>query len=357
MIQLQTLELFPYRVPLTNPVRLKGKAISAREGWLIKVTDNTGAEGYGEVAPLPGFSKETPAETLTELHVLRTSWPGRTVTEAALRTGLITEYGASVQFGLELALGELFAFHAGRILAEWLSPAAPPRPALNGLLAGDPAGFPAQAQHYRAAGFQAVKMKVGRQTVAEEVALVRAVHEVLGQDVDLRLDANQAWTFDQALAFAEGIHPCAVAYIEEPLQEPALLPALAEAWLLPIALDESAVALPVDELANHTYATAVVYKPMLAGGLFRALHLAEAAQPGMNVVISAAYETGVGILGLAALAAAVNTPNIPAGLDTYRWIKADVWHPRLDLSKGFIDLPSACRTPRTWNHDLLTTHA
>ncbi len=357
MIQIQTLELIPYRVPLTEPIRLKEETISAREGWLIKVTDNTGAEGYGEVAPLPGFSKETPADALAELKAICASWPGRRVAEHELRNRQVTVRHASVQFGLELALAKLFAFHAGLTLAEWLSPTARIRPALSGLLAGDPAGFAAQAQQYRLAGFPAVKMKVGRQPVMDDAALVRAVRQALGPDVALRLDANQAWTFAQALAFSEGIASCSVAYIEEPLQTPERLAALAAAWPLPIALDESAVALPVDELAAHTYATAVIYKPTLSGGLFRALHLAEAAQPGMNVVISAAYETGVGILGLAALAAAVNTPNIPAGLDTYRWIKADVWRPRLDLSKGFIDLPSACRTPRTWNHDLLTTHA
>ena len=74
------------------------------------------------------------------------------------------------------------------------------------------------------------------------------------------------------------------------------------------------------------WASAAVLKPTLLGGVGATIRrAAEARSVGVRPVLSAAFESGVGLRGVAALAAATGAE--PAGLDTYRWLAADVLGP------------------------------
>ena len=173
---------------------------------------------------------------------------------------------------------------------------------------------------------------------------------MIGPDVGLRLDANRAWTFEQATAFAQGVSGCDLEYIEEPLADAAQMPKLVAACNLPVALDESLVGLPIRELREHTYARAVVLKPTLLGGLAHTLEMAQHAHAlGMKPVISSSFESGVGMLALAALASATGRGRVPAGLDTYRMLAADVLQPRLPLDTSEVDI--AALAPSAWRID------
>ena len=184
----------------------------------------------------------------------------------------------------------------------------------------------------REAGYEAVKLKVGNRPVQEDVALVRSMKEALGGGVALRLDANRAWTLDEALEFARGIEGARVEYLEEPLSDPADLETFTRDCGVPVALDESLVGMAPEFLEEQRYAAAVVMKPSFLGGISRMLRLAEgAASLGLRPVVSSAYETGVGTAALVALAAGLGGGEIPAGLDTYRRLAGDVVEPRLPL--------------------------
>jgi O-succinylbenzoate synthase len=175
--------------------------------------------------------------------------------------------------------------------------------------------------------------------------LVREVSAVLADTVALRLDANRRWTMDEAVAFAEGIADVPVAYLEEPLRDASQLPALAERTHVPIALDESLVGMPVARLQEHSYVAAVVLKPTVLGGVAHTLRMARAAQSlGMTPVLSAAFETGIGLRGLIALAACLG--ETPVGLDTYHWLAEDVLDPRLAWHGPAIDVDTLMKTPR-----------
>lgn len=197
----------------------------------------------------------------------------------------------------------------------------------------------------RAAGYRAVKLKVGGREIGGDMRLVREVGEVLGDGVSLRLDANRAWGYEEALAFAEGVEGVGIQYIEEPLKDPKGLAGLAGEWGLPIALDESLVGMPPEELEEHAYAGAVVLKPTLLGGVSRVLRLAgEAKALGMAAVVSSSYEAGVGTGALVALAAAVGEE--PAGLDTYRALAEDVVRRRLPLPAPAVGVREAVEAAR-----------
>ncbi|PLS86482.1 MAG: o-succinylbenzoate synthase [Actinobacteria bacterium] len=346
--------LYRFRLPLTDSLTLKGTTLEHREGLLLRLDGEDGEIGWGETSPLPGFSREVLPDATRGLSELARSVVDREMTDAWIGAygGLARELdGAdlapSVRFGFELAIWNLYAATRGVALPAVISQVFGDVVSLNGLLAGPPAGALEEARRMRDAGYEAVKLKVGARTVEEDVALVRAVGEALGRGVALRLDANRAWTLDEALEFARGIEGLRVEYLEEPLADPAGLKALTQASGLPVALDESLVGMAPESLGEHRYAGAVVLKPSFLGGLSRVLRLAErAASLGMRPVVSSAYETGVGTASLVALAAGIGGGGIPAGLDPYRRLAGDVVEPRLPLPAPHVSVREAVAAGR-----------
>lgn len=68
-----------------------------------------------------------------------------------------------------------------------------------------------------AKGFRAIKMKVGRKHLSEDVARVAAMRDHLGADFPLMVDANMKWTADEAIRAARALQPYAPGWLEEPL--------------------------------------------------------------------------------------------------------------------------------------------
>ena len=67
-----------------------------------------------------------------------------------------------------------------------------------------------------AKGFRAIKMKVGRPRLSEDVERVRAMREHLGADFPLMVDANMRWTVDEAIRAARALRECNLIWLEEP---------------------------------------------------------------------------------------------------------------------------------------------
>jgi len=75
-----------------------------------------------------------------------------------------------------------------------------------------------------AKGFRAIKMKVGRARLSEDVARVRAMRQHLGADFPLMADANMRWTVDEAIRAARSLQDQNLVWLEEPTI-PTTLPA------------------------------------------------------------------------------------------------------------------------------------
>ncbi|CAN0479798.1 unnamed protein product, partial [Ectocarpus sp. 8 AP-2014] len=132
----------------------------------------------------------------------------------------------------------------------------------------------------------------------------------------LRLDANQAWTMDEALQFSAALGDAAAtgaapAYIEEPLREAR---SLGKFWersggIVPYALDES-LAMGREKFTDKLEGCAAfVVKVSVVGGLSRSARLCGLARRlGAEAVLSSAFETGVGLAHASILASCFTTP-------------------------------------------------
>ena len=343
-------DLYRYDLALSEPVMLKDTTLHRREGALIRLTTDDGSEGWGETAPLPNFSPESLEDTIEQLRAISSTLLSRELPANLPKSDKtpfmeLTSLTPSARFGFEVALLNVLSVHHEKTLPELLGDEPAKTIQTNGLISGSVEKVLAEASSMAGEGYRAVKLKVGRRSVSEDAEVVRRVGEILGGKVSLRLDANRAWGFDEALEFARGVSGTRVEYIEEPLAAPARLVELARGWGLPVALDESLVGMRPEDLELHAYARAVVLKPTLLGGVSRVLDLAEAATTlGMGSVLSSSYEAGVGIGALVALAVVVGEE--PAGLDTYRALAEDVLEAPLPLPAPAVAVREAMEAAR-----------
>jgi L-alanine-DL-glutamate epimerase-like enolase superfamily enzyme len=90
-------------------------------------------------------------------------------------------------------------------------------------------------------GFRAIKMKVGRKNLFEDVERVRAMREHLGQNFPLMADANMKWTIDGAIRAARMLQPFDLTWLEEPTipDDPAGHARILREGGLPIAAGEN----------------------------------------------------------------------------------------------------------------------
>jgi o-succinylbenzoate synthase len=173
-----------------------------------------------------------------------------------------------------------------------------------------------------------VKVKVAErgQTLADDVARVRAAREVLGPEGRIRIDANGAWNVDEAEHAAHDLAPFDLEYLEQPcatIDELAELRTRLHDWQLPIAADES-VRKADDPLAVARAGAAdlVVVKAQPLGGIRSALAIV--AEAGLPAVVSSALDTSVGLAMGAHLAAALPELEFDCGLGTAALLAADV---------------------------------
>jgi o-succinylbenzoate synthase len=339
-MNIASIDIFRYTLPLSRPLKAGSTSFDTRSGYIVRVADDAGHVGLGDVAPLPGVSRESFEQALeATINLCRGVWLG----DAAHLDAIVRSFEEtpSAPTGFFMAQDMLLAQIDGVTLAEHLGGQSRDAVSVNALLDWDEGTADAELQRVHDAGYGTVKLKVGRAAIDEDVRRVHAVRDALGGDITLRLDANQSWDMDAALRFATGVRDCAIEYIEEPLQDPAHIGDFAGDTGLAVALDES-VAYHIHRigtLQRTQGVSAVVLKPTLVGGLANVVEFArEAHLLGITPVVSACYESGVGIAGLAHLAAALTVEDVPAGLDTYHLLREDVLGERLELVEGRLRL-------------------
>ncbi|WP_424987163.1 mandelate racemase/muconate lactonizing enzyme family protein [Microbulbifer sp. S227A] len=74
----------------------------------------------------------------------------------------------------------------------------------------------AQTRDNLASGLRAIKMKVGRENISEDIARVAAMRDLLGDDIPLMVDANMGWSVDKAILAARQMAELNVTWLEEP---------------------------------------------------------------------------------------------------------------------------------------------
>ena len=352
--------IFRYRLSLRHAVRLFNAHATTREGFVIKLESDTGGCAYGEVAPVTSTHLETMSDVEQRLTDISLSLTHHSLPDAPTeieqiitQTPELRAAPRCVEFGVACALVELSAQHHKWTFADSIAASQPRRIdnmadsiRINALLSTSDEDCVDTAIALARSGYTAIKVKVATgRPIEVETALIGEIRKALPPDNILRLDANQGWTLDEAVDFAERASAANVQYIEEPTADLDGLFALLRQRRFPlaVALDESLADLGPNELKDPSGIAALVLKPTVLG-MHRTLLLSRwASELRIPACISGCYETSLGASYLAELAAAVDGGTDVSGLTTHLAFRDTLLKEPLAVDAGQIHLTGMSR--------------
>lgn len=220
------LECGHYRIPL--PVVLSDSThgdITHFEIVTVRLADADGAEGVGYTYTVGRGGAAIHSLIDRDLRDLVVGQDSTRVERLWQRMWWALHYAGrggqttSAISAIDVALWDLNAKRAGLPLWRMLGGQDPQVPCYAG---GIDLQFPlekliAQTDANLKKGFHAIKMKVGREKLSEDVERVGAMRAHLGADFALMADANMRWSVDQAIAAARALQPHRLVWLEEPI--------------------------------------------------------------------------------------------------------------------------------------------
>ena len=352
-MKLAQVNIFQYELPLTRALTINSDNMS-RHGFIVEISNESDRIGYGECAPLPGFSTETLNDAQDQLTQIAFSIAGTTLPANLdeLSGGFEQWLGKyktspSVRFAVESAVICLIAANEGISLSQLLSSEAASVLPVNALLAGNRDEVIEATKRYVDKGYTTFKLKVGSRKIRDDIGLTAVVRDIIGDTCGLRLDANRQWDVRQAIDFWAAVDALGIEYIEEPVADHAALvkeltkvglPSLISMMLPPTALDESILNIDPDTFDAPPGVKAIILKPTLLG-LERAMRWArKAIRKGLTPVVTSTYESSIGIATLAHFAASLSPTPAPMGLATLDVFENDLLEPVVAIENGSIEL-------------------
>ena len=321
----------PFELSLQRPLQIKGQSLTVRRGAWLYVEDEAGHVGQGEIAPLPGVSGESLEQALDQLRGVADEGNSVDLCLDRITSGTLAP---SVRCGVDMAL---------QILA-WSSAGTPKTlegrsVRLNGLAMGDEAELVDHVTLLLDEGYSCIKVKVGRCPLEQDIRRIQRVQEMIAGRAMLRLDANQAWSLDQATRFAKEVGSDRVEYIEEPVAGRDEQVEFHRRTGMALALDESLGPSALPAHLELTGVAALILKPALLGSLARVQAFMDlAATQDIKAILSSTFESAVALRFYASLAALMNMSDQPHGLDTWRWLPGEHVADWLAIERGRICL-------------------
>jgi L-alanine-DL-glutamate epimerase-like enolase superfamily enzyme len=300
-----TIDIFTANLPFRFAF---GHSLATRrssENVYVRVTLDDGSVGYGEGVPrdyVTGETGETALAALTE--IFAPSVIGRDVrgtadvlrllrTVSHAKTNNLAAYCA-----LELAVLDAFGHHFGCSVSRWLADAPAERVRYDAIIPfGGVPHLAVLGTLVRAFGFSNAKLKVGRD-VERDAQKIGVLRRVLGPRVDIRVDANCAWTEAEALGAIERFRRYGISSVEQPVAADDMvgLQYLTRATEEAIIVDESLCSLEdARRLAENRACNAFNIRVSKCGGLLNSLEIARVAHVhGLACVVGAQVgESGI----------------------------------------------------------------
>jgi len=322
-------------------------ALAEHTAWYLHLSDpaRPGAVGLGEAAPLAGLSPDFGPgfESAVQDLCQRFNAAQLSIFSADEAPGFVAPEHPALLFALETAALDLAGGGRRQLYSNAFSQGRAGLP-INGLVwMGDAAFMREQIEQKLAAGYSCLKLKIGGLDFDTERRLLSEIRAVAGpEQLMLRVDANGAFTADQAMDRLEQLAPFSLHSIEQPIR-PGQTAALAELCRhspVQVALDEELIGVTApaaqEALLDTVMPPFLVLKPTLLGGhaaTRRWIALAQAR--GLGWWITSALESNIGLNAVAQLTAEYEVANFAQGLGTGQLYHNNVAAP-LHISHGYL---------------------
>ena len=291
--------------------------LTQKETWFIVIANNN-KRGIGECGILRGLSIDDRPDFEDKLH-----WVCQNIHFGLDNLLVELDEFPAIQFGLEMAFLSLESKDEFVLFPSEFTNGEASIP-INGLIwMGDKSFMKQQIKDKIKTGFSCIKLKIGAIDFKTELSLLKSIRDEFStEDVELRVDANGAFSTNEALEKLKRLSEFNLHSIEQPIQQGQFeeMARICDQTPLPIALDEELIGVSSvtkkEELLQTINPQYIILKPSLVGGFKRSkVWIKIAGAQNIKWWITSALESNIGLNAIAQWTYTLNN-KMPQGLGT-----------------------------------------
>lgn len=275
-------EIYKYTIPMV-PFTIATGTMEFAQNLFIRVHTNEGIIGVGECSAFPMIAGETQATCFEMAKDFASLWknkPAMDIEERLNELDLFTAGNYTAKSAFDLALYDIAAKAADQPLYQYLG--GQKRSIESDLTIGiDTAeNMAAKAIEFKQKAVNIIKVKLGK-APADDIERIKQIRQAIGNDIKLRIDANQGWSYDDAVTALTGLAKYNIEFCEQPMRKwnDELLPQLCLLSPIPIMADESVFTHHDAERIIRNKACAYInIKFAKSGGIHEAILINEVAE-------------------------------------------------------------------------------
>ena len=275
-------EIYKYTIPMV-PFTIATGTMQFAQNLFIRVHTNEGITGVGECSAFPMIAGETQATCFEMAKDFASLWKNKqanAIEDRLTELDMFTAGNYTAKSAFDLALYDIAAKSANQPLYQYLG--GERKTIESDLTIGidTPEKMAVTAIEFKKKGVNIIKVKLGKK-VTEDIERIRQIRLAIGNDIRLRIDANQGWSYDDALIALTALFEFDIEFCEQPMRKwnDELLPVLCKLSPIPVMADESVFTHHDAERIIRNKACAFInIKFAKSGGIHEAILINEVAE-------------------------------------------------------------------------------
>jgi len=305
-LKIEQVELYKLFIPLKDPFVISLGPIYNAESVVVVIRTNEGITGFGECSPFMSINGESAATGMVVGQYFAQWLKGKdplAIEENIAGMDKIIYGNSSIKSAFDIAMYDIASQKAGLPLYAYLGGNTGKTIVTDYTVSiGEPGKMAADALKIKEEGYPAIKIKLGNNGDTD-VQRIRAIRELVGDEIPLRIDANQGWGVDEAIRTLKALAPYGIQHCEEPIARWAFmqLPRVRQQSPIPIMSDESCGddhdAERLIQLGACDYMNIKLGK---SGGIFKGLKMVKLAEEaGIHLQVGAFMESRLAMTAFA----------------------------------------------------------
>jgi L-Ala-D/L-Glu epimerase len=294
------IDIYRFSIPM-EPFTIATGTLAHAQNVFIRVHTNAGFYGVGECSAFPMIVGETQDTCLVMAREFARLWIDKDALDIPARLQQLHDFTAgntTIKSAFDIALYDIAAKHANLPLYKFLG--GEKRAVESDITIGiaSPDVMAAKAEVFKKSGANILKVKLGKKAV-EDVERIKKIRETVGSALKIRVDANQGWSFDDAVFALQAICKYDIEFCEQPMRTwyDDRLPELMKLSPVKIMADESVYNHhDARKQINSSSCHYINIKMAKSGGIFEAKQIHDtAAEKGIPCMMGGMLESRIAL--------------------------------------------------------------
>lgn len=275
-------EIYKYTIPMV-PFTIATGTMENAQNLLVRIHTSEGIIGVGECSAFPMIVGETQATCYEMAKDFAKLWKNKSagnIEERLQQLDLFTAGNYTAKSAFDLALYDIAAKAVGQPLYQYLGGRRKTIESDLTIGIDTPEKMAATAIEFRDKNVKIIKVKLGKKAT-EDIERIRQIRNAIGYNTQLRIDANQGWSYEDAITALTGLGEFDIQFCEQPMRRwnDELLPELCKLSPIPIMADESVFTHhDAERIIRNKACASVNIKFAKSGGIQEAIKINEVSE-------------------------------------------------------------------------------